>query len=321
MLAALVFLVASMSTVARASPLPVDDATRNAARELAREGLELMQQERWREALDPLRRAYELVPAPTVALLEGRAHAALGELVEAVERYEVARQPLPDDAPPAYLQAADHAQIEIDALRPRIPKVSVFVGEIPPEAGPGEVRVLLDERPVPPALIGVARTVNPGRHTLRLLVGARELARRDFDIDPFERVQIVLRPRPIPPPPPPLVPAGLRFPGGTRSVLGFTSLTLGVVGIAVGVTAGTLSESDHADLLESCPMGACPPDRHEQIDDFRTMRTVSTIGYIGGAVFTGVGAVLLWSASQELVPADEARLVVGPTAVGLDVAF
>jgi hypothetical protein len=307
--------------VTRADESAIDDATRNAARELARDGLERMRDKRWAEALTLLGRAYQLVPAPTVALLKARAQRELGQLVEAAERYEVARQPLADTAPPAYLQAADHAEIELAALRPTIPRLSVFVGAIPPEIGPGTVQVLLDDHPVPQALIGVPRTVNPGRHTLVLSIGGREVDRRVFEVSEFERTQIVLRAEVGPPPPPPPVLAGVRFPGSVESAIGWTALSAGIAGLAVGVTAGAISESDHAELTERCPVGACPADRHEQLDDFRTMRTVSTVGYIAGATFSVAGLVLVWHASTERVPAEELTVVVGPSAVGVDLRF
>ena len=80
-----------------------DAELRTAARELAREAAELADAGRCDTAIDKFRRAYALVPAPTIAVHEARCLVQLGRLLEASDRYElVLRTPIAADAPAAY---------------------------------------------------------------------------------------------------------------------------------------------------------------------------------------------------------------------------
>jgi len=60
---------------------------------MAKEGIARLNEGKFQEAYDLLHRAYQIVPAPTVALLRGRALERLDKLVEAAESYEAASGP------------------------------------------------------------------------------------------------------------------------------------------------------------------------------------------------------------------------------------
>ena len=95
-------LLLALPSVARGEP---DEATKAAARQLAQDGARAMEEKRYADAQDLLNRAYELVPAPTIAVLEARALDALGRLVEAAEHYELARRTeLGADASDAFVE-------------------------------------------------------------------------------------------------------------------------------------------------------------------------------------------------------------------------
>src|SRR5690349_7353000 len=59
------------------------DPVRREAREIARQAIELMHGQRWAEAEPLLARAYRMVPAPTIALLDGETLEQLGRLTDA----------------------------------------------------------------------------------------------------------------------------------------------------------------------------------------------------------------------------------------------
>jgi hypothetical protein len=160
---------------AQAEPQP-DEATVMAARELAREGLELLQAGKYAEAQDRLHRAYAIVPAPTVLLLEGRALEGMGKLVEAAERYQqVKRTKLNDDAPEAYGRAVKEAEGDLRRVQPLIPSITIMLEGIG-HATPGfEIRV--DGVKFPAPLLGAKRPANPGQHEVLAIMDGKVVQR------------------------------------------------------------------------------------------------------------------------------------------------
>ena len=163
------WLVVSCLT-AQAYAQPVDETQLLAARQLGQEGVELYQAGDTSGALDRLQRAYAVYPAPTLGLWYGRALERAGRLVEASQRYhEVTQAVLKSDATPAFRQALVDAQAALEAITPRLSKLTVqLVG-----VEPARVSVTLDGGAVPAALVGVAIPVNPGRHVLQATYGAK----------------------------------------------------------------------------------------------------------------------------------------------------
>ncbi len=99
-----------------AAPQDADEATRNAARKIAEEGLSLFQGGQYAEALDRFERAGALVRAPTMGLMAGRSLVKLGRLVEASERFlAVTRMTLAKDASDAFRKAQVDAGKEREA--------------------------------------------------------------------------------------------------------------------------------------------------------------------------------------------------------------
>src|SRR5262249_12800966 len=104
----------------------------------------------------------ELVPAPTLSLGLARAQVGLGRWIAAQETYNrLLRESVPANAPPAFAKALADARKELDALEPRIPSIVINV------TGPPTVEVAPDGQPVPRALVGVNRPVDPGDHVVR----------------------------------------------------------------------------------------------------------------------------------------------------------
>jgi hypothetical protein len=77
------------------------------------------------------------------------------------------------------------------------------------------------------------------------------------------------------------------------------------------------ASSKHDSLKKHCPDGACPPPYHSELDEFRSLRTVSTIGYVVGAVGLGAGAVLLLTAKDS----DDTALYIAPTGASVRGTF
>jgi hypothetical protein len=267
--------------------IPESDATRNAARELARQGLELMNQSKFAEAEDLFRRAYELVPAPTVAVLRGRALDKLDKLVEAAESYEAARRAARDPgAPDAFRDAGREAEHLLDQLKPQIPQLTVVVSGAP--ASLEGLAVKLDDRVVPAPLVGVKQPVNPGQHFVTVAVDDTVHDTRWVRLARAQQVRVLMRveisKQAKTPPKEPVEPRSTGQRG--RATLGWMSVGVGTAGFLTGLGAGLVMLNHKSELDEQC-RPECPEELGSDLKAFRRARTISAMGY--GVGFLGVG--------------------------------
>ena len=68
--------------------------------------------------------------------------------------------------------------------------------------------------------------------------------------------------------------------------------------MATGIVTGLMAGSRHATVERDCPGKVCTEGSAaaDALDSFRTLRTVSTIGYVAGGVGLAAGAALLFTA-------------------------
>ncbi len=138
-------------------------ADKATARELAVAGIKKLEQGDAQGAVVSLEKAQALYDAPIHLLYLGRAHAKLGQLVEAAEAYRsLARTRLEADAPDAFKRAQEDGRSELEALEPRLAKLTIAVE---PEVDGLEVTV--DDKPINTAALSVARATNPGTRRIR----------------------------------------------------------------------------------------------------------------------------------------------------------
>ncbi|HYP88590.1 MAG TPA: CDC27 family protein [Polyangiaceae bacterium] len=279
-----------------ASPAFAEDAeTRTAARDLATQGAQAFEAGDYARASDFFRRAHELVPAPSIALLRARSLAKLGQLLEAIDIYEqTARFKLPDDAPEAYLQAVETARIEMEDVRHRLPRLKLtLVGVSSSEP----VQVNMDDRPTPGALLGVERPINPGQHRIEARVAGQLRATRELDIVEGQSYQIELDVRPAQPAPKPVVvvqpPApSAGKPHSWRKTGGYVALGVGALGLGIGTYTGLVA-LHHKSELDSVCKPSCPPSSADDIDSFRSNRTISYVSFGVGVAAAATGVALL----------------------------
>jgi hypothetical protein len=303
-----------------------------AARRMAEEAADHFDAGDYEKARDLFHRAYQLHPAPTLPLWEARALVKLGRLVEAEERYtEAGRYELQPDDPDMFRAAVEESVAEVDKLRKRIPKVKIVINGLAPNDPALEVKI--DGRRINPALIGIGAPVDPGDRVITADVHGKEQAKVSISLKERDRKQVELDvgdggaaapvatdtpdPEPAPTeanapspfadteappgPPPEKDDAGG---GSVQTTLGSVTLALGVAGIGTGLVAGFIAVNKNKTLRDNCADGACPPEYHSDLESFRTARTISTIGYVAGAVGVVAGVVLLWTAPSE--PSDYA---------------
>jgi hypothetical protein len=294
----------------------VDDATRNTARSLAGEGKEAFDAKNYGRAVDLFHRAYALVPAPTIALYEAQALVKLGRLVEAEEAYmRAVRTPLDQHSSEQFRVAVQDAERELAELQPRLPKATIVITG--PAAVSTDVQVTLDGKQLPAAMVGVGIPVDPGQHVLRAVARGGEPAEVRFQISEKEQRRLEIAPVPGETAVPPPVVRATTAPrdGAPKQVrawqkpLGVAVGSVGVAGLATGIVTGLMAGSRHATVERECPGRVCTEGGAgaDALESFRTLRTVSTIGYVVGGVGLAAGATLLLTAPSR--PPESARSV------------
>ena len=281
-----------------------DAETRTAARDLATQGAQAFEAGDYAQASDFFRRAHELVPAPSIALLRARSLAKLGQLLEAIDIYEqTARFKLPDDAPEAYLQAVETARNEMEEVRHRLTRLKVtLIGVSSSEPA----QVSMDDKPTPEALLGVERPINPGQHRIEARVAGQLRATRQLSMAEGESYQVELDLRPVQPPPKPVVmvqPAvsdSAASGHSWRKTGGYVALGVGALGLGIGTYTG-LRALHHKSELDSVCKPDCPPSSADEIDAFRSNRTISYVSFGVGiaAAATGVALLTLGKPNEE----------------------
>lgn len=312
----LVFILLCSAGVAHAqgeTSEEADAATKAVARELGLEGIRLYKAGQHQEALDKLERAHELVGLTTTGLWRARCLVALKRYVEGSEAlFQVTRMPLPADAKPVHVEAQREAEAERKELQPRIPRLVIkIVGELP-----DDTTIMLDGQVMAPALLGVKQPVDPGEHVLEAR-GAGTSAQKTIALAEGQVLEVPIRlvdrdGKKITPE------LDARDDEPVLSTVGWVIVAVGGAGLIVGAVTGGLAISQKSDLDAGCVDNACPPPLHASVDDFETMRLVSTISFIAGGVIaaTGVALVITGAATGEY-----SALRVGPGTLRIEGRF
>jgi hypothetical protein len=280
-----------------------DDAassTRESARALADEGADAFAKGDYARAHERLQRAFSLVPAPTIAVLDARALSSLGRLLEAGAAYRLALSTAVDDTSPrTFHEAVVHARTELALLEQRLPRLTVRVRNAPRGA---RVQVWLDGDEMVPRELGTPLAVDPKPYTLRLDIDGEQAALRRITLREGESRAVDLEP-----------PSA----GGLSRTLTIAAFGLGGAGIVTGVVAGSLALGARKEAAGACPARRCELGSRgaAALDDFRTYRTVSTIGYGVGAAGAALGTILLLAPSTK----SGAELGVVPSWQGVNV--
>lgn len=283
------------------------------ARALAKQGFQAYQAEDWQQAYELFRRAESLYHAPPHLLYMARASEKLGNLVEARELYNrILRENLASDAPGVFVEAQHAASEEIKTVEPRLARVTIQL------EGPNadQVQVLANGKPVPPALIGAPRPMDPGQYEFTV---ESDVAKADpvtvkveeggSETVTIQLIEVVPPPEPVASDtvPPPAEPVDR----GTKSspIPAYVAFGVGAVGLGVG-TAFLISHFDQQGQADSrfddgnCDRdGQCTQEEQEEIQELSssaaTAGTLSLVGFGVGAAAIGTGVVLLLLSSDD----------------------
>jgi hypothetical protein len=278
-------------TPAAAAPNNKSGDARELARALADEGANAYAEADYQRALALFGRAYDLVAAPTIALFEARTLVRLGRWVEARAAYlRAAGANLPTDVPPAFREATQTAIAELAAFTPRIPRLEVQLGANS-KRYPAALSVWLDDRRLSAEQLRGFIYVDPGRHSVELRGPGVKRAPLSFVLGEGQAkvVPIDVHSEPAADP---------------QRTWGYVSLGTGALGLVAGVTTGVLALNAHAEAERECPSNVCERGGAGEaaLERFRTFRTISTVGYVLGAVGVGTGTGLLVFRTHEKEP-------------------
>ena len=95
--------------------------------------------------------------------------------------------------------------------------------------------------------------------------------------------------------PPPATHSG----GSPNRTYALVAFGVGGAGLIVGAITGFIAMGKHSDLEGKCPDGKCPADTQSDVDSYKSMGTISTIGFIVGGIGAAAGAVLWFTAPKE----------------------
>lgn len=277
---------------------------------------------RYKEALDLFLRAETLIHAPTHVLMIARTQAALGDLVLAKESYlEITREALASNAPPAFKRARTDAEKELKELEPRIPSVQITVQGA---RGPKDLVVSMDDKPVPAALVGIPRPVNPGKHAFKATATGFAAPEKSLTVKEGDALAIALDLAPVmaisrSDGGPPAGPGGAATAGagdqvtpskaGKGRYVGVAMMGVGAVGLVVGGVFSGLYASKRGEAnaaFDACGKGCsdAPAAAVRALDeDANGKGTIGVTGLVAGGALAIGGAVLFLVSKPRAAPA------------------
>jgi hypothetical protein len=312
------------------------DEDKAAARALALQGVAALNAGKYADALDLVSRAEQLLHAPPHLLLIARAQAGLGRFVAAQESYlRLLREDIASTAPLAFKKAQQDARDEVAAIEPRIAQLRISLDG----AGSRKMTVKMDDQPVSPALLGVYRPVDPGKHEIVAAAAGQGPVKGTVELQEGERKELkltipegtdALPPRdpvgrtpdvvdPWSNAPPPRDPAGAGFFTPVRGVgigvgaLGVAGVVAGAVFLAKGTSAASESETRFA-ACKSAGTCAGPYTREARAiaaldDEAARSKTIGAAALIGGGVALGVGVALIVLGKPQARPVSQAAVM------------
>ena len=307
------------SNAAHAQP---SAAQKETARGLMAEGRELRDRGDLSAALQRFTAADVLMGVPTTGFEVAATQAQLGRLVEAREtlRRVLAIGQSPDDPEP-FNEARIKARNLEQQLLARIGTLRFAVSGL----GEGEaLEITVDDEAVPRAALGLPFRVNPGRHVVVARARGHEVKREVDAVEAqaspvdltFARDAAVVAPRPAPTPSQaePVASAPTAMPNAPAAqglpTLAYVGGGVAAAGIVVGSITGISAISHKNAAKQRCVAGGCPPSTWSDLDSAQSMATVSTVGFVIGAIglVVGAGSILL----DDRKSSTQRALVVSP---------
>ena len=331
------------------SAFALADSDKEAVRQLSNDAAADYNAGKLEAARDKFTRAYALAKVPKLAVWVARTQVRLGKLVSAYEFYRQAVRLERNElwVGDAQELAQKDAARELATLQNRLAKVTIVVEGVPAE----DVEVSIDGNVVPSALLGVERYVDPGRREITATRGPlkhhemvtlpegeeRNVVLR-FDpavlaalpastpVKPATSSTVVVAavPTQSPESKPKLGSPSQGSSGSAQRTWGWVGVGVGAAGLLTGTVSGLIVAAKYSDLKKDCPGGVCDASDSGRVDSYRSMRTLSLVGFIVGGVGAVTGVTLLLTSPkpvEKVAGVSGVGVWVTPATVGLSGKF
>jgi hypothetical protein len=304
--------LSSLAAPARAQDPSVDRSTEalKRAREQFGQALALQTAGDWAGALSLLKEVAAVKSTPQVRFNMALCEERLGRLVAALGDYELAAA---DARAEKADQVAEEVEVRLEALRQRIPKLTIRRG-----AGADTASVIVDGVAVGDSVIGTPMPTDPGPHTIEAQAPGFKPFRQSLRVaeQQNETVELVLEA--LPPPPPqvrdisqPVRPAVRRSPVYGYVVGGLGIASLGASGVFFALRAQKISELDKV-----CPDRKCPSTaQRADIEAGKLDTTLANVTLAVGVAAVAGGLVLVLTSGSN----EEPKVALAPALGGAQV--
>lgn len=327
--------LSSLSVVASAEPTKADIATAKVA---IKEARSLREAGNHAAALPKFKAAYALVPTPLTGLELGKAHLAVGELVEARLIFgEVVALPASATENDEYKAARVESKELSTKLLERIPSLELIIKGVPAGA---TARVTIDDQEVPAASLASPRLLNPGKHVIK--VSAGDMAERVVKLELVEgqakKHQVILKPKaddasasekdePTSAAVKPTVGASGRSTndstptndGSTQRTIGLVIAGLGAGVVVAGGIVYVAGDSKYDTATARCIGDVCTREDYLAAQDGRSQARLGMVVAGLGVAALGAGLVVWLTAPSAKAP--RTSVAVGPGMVSLGLTF
>ena len=285
------------------------------AREELKTGYALAQAGKCDEAIPHLKESHSLEPRAVTLINLADCEEKVGKLADAMTHWADARSRARTEGVAAIEQEASTRASALDA---RVPRLTIALARTaPPEATVERDGVLLGA----PSL-GVALPLDPGEHVVvvktpggpdaTFKVSIAEGETKTLDVD------VAGAAKPAPSAAPASSPGAEKGGGRALSPLVFAGFGVAAAGLGVGVVTGVMALGKGSDAEKNCPGKVCSnAQQYDDVESGKTLRTVSTVGFIVAGVGAAVGVVGLFVGGKK----KAVDVAFGPTSVLLRGAF
>ncbi len=316
-------------SLARAEPAPADKAM---ATQLFDDGQKLMGEKSYAAACGKFHESQRLDPQLGTQLHLADCYEKAGKTASAWAAFKDATEIAAKRGDARESVARDRAA----ALEARLARLTIQVS-----AGdtPG-LEVRLDGEVMGRPAWGAAAPIDPGAHAIVVSATGHEPRSYDVTIAAAEQKTLAVAlgaaveaPAPAPAPPPVTAPPRAPAPppvtapppadcgtsaGSSTKTLGYVMVGVGVVGVAVGAVTGAMVLGKKSTIDSECDANkACSQAGLDAADSARTLSTVSTVGFIVGAVGVGAGAIFIVSSGGNKAPRTALTTSMAPGGAGV----
>ncbi len=287
----------AIAVVVCSAPAVADERDVAMAEALFRAAKELQAQGKNAEACPKYEGSYKLDPKPGTMLNLATCHEAAGNTASAWASYAEAASLA------ARAKQGDRERFAKKKVAELEKKLAYVTYEVPSSGG---VEVTVDGKPLPPAAVGTRVPIDPGDHAIEAHAPAKKAWTSTFTVaggpseisvkvPELEDDKAALPPEPAPAVQPPREASSA---GGTQRTLGWITAGAGVVGLGIGGFFGARTLSEKSTVDSNCTGSFCNSDGLAANDSAKSAATLSTIGFVAGAVLVAGGIVLVLTAPR-----------------------